>query len=58
MKKPTSRQAASGNFNDHSDAIMNTPDVIQTDNMGVSSYVKPALGLTILREQILGRGSF
>jgi hypothetical protein len=57
-EKTDEQQAATGNFNDHSDAIMNTPDVIQTDNMGVSSYVKPALGLTILREQILGEDRF
>ncbi|MFA6082946.1 M1 family metallopeptidase [Mucilaginibacter sp.] len=57
-EKTDEQQAAQGNFNDHSDAIMNTPDVIQTDNMGASSYVKPALGLTILREQILGEDRF
>lgn len=57
-EKTDEQQAAPGNFNDNSDAIMNTPDVIQTDNLGVSAYVKPALGLTILREQILGEERF
>ena len=57
-EKTDEQQSAAGNFNDYSDAIMNLPDVIQTDNMGVSSYFKPALGLTILREQILGEDRF
>ncbi|MDB5031995.1 M1 family metallopeptidase [Mucilaginibacter sp.] len=41
-------------FNPDADAIMNTPDVIQPDYLGFAAYEKPALGLTILREQILG----
>ncbi|MBD1391975.1 M1 family metallopeptidase [Mucilaginibacter glaciei] len=57
-EKTDEQQAAASNFNDNSDAIMNTPDVIQSDNLGASAYVKPALGLTILREQILGEERF
>ncbi|HEX3384528.1 MAG TPA: M1 family metallopeptidase, partial [Mucilaginibacter sp.] len=40
------------------DAIMNTPDVIQANNLGFAAYEKPALGLTILREQVLGEKRF
>jgi hypothetical protein len=34
------------------------PDVIQTDFWVYAAYEKPALGLTILREQILGEERF
>jgi hypothetical protein len=37
---------------------MNTPDVIQTDYLGNAAYEKPAQGLMILREQILGEERF
>jgi hypothetical protein len=45
-------------FSDNADAIMNTPDVIQTSYLGNAAYGKPALGLMILREQILGEERF
>ena len=45
-------------FGDDADAIMNTPDVIQANNLGNSAYGKPAMGLNILREQILGEKRF
>ena len=45
-------------FSPDADAIMNTPDVIQPDYLGYAAYEKPALGLTILREQILGEKRF
>jgi hypothetical protein len=45
-------------FSPDADAIMNTPDVIQADYLGFAAYEKPALGLTILREQILGEKRF
>ncbi|MCR9066475.1 MAG: M1 family metallopeptidase [Cytophagales bacterium] len=40
------------------DAIMNTPEVIQTQNFGLAAYFKPGLGLTLLREQVLGEDRF
>jgi hypothetical protein len=49
---------APGIFNPYADAIMNTPDVIQPDYLGNAAYEKPAMGLTILREQILGKERF
>ena len=52
------QKAARNTFTDNADAIMNTPDVIQPDYLGNAAYGKPALGLTILREQILGEKRF
>ena len=51
-------QEAPNMFNPDADAIMNTPDVIQPDYLGYAAYEKPALGLTILREQVLGEKRF
>jgi hypothetical protein len=45
-------------FSADADAIMNTPDVIQANYLGFAAYEKPGLGLTILREQILGEKRF
>jgi hypothetical protein len=57
--EPTDEQkAAPGMFTPDADAIMNIPDVIQPDYLGYAAYEKPALGLTILREQILGEKRF
>jgi hypothetical protein len=52
------QKAAANVFTDHADAIMNTPDVIQPEYLGNAAYGKPALGLTILREEILGEKRF
>ena len=52
------QKAARNTFTDNADAIMNTPDVIQPGYLGNAAYGKPALGLTILREQILGEKRF
>ncbi|MFI5163201.1 MAG: M1 family metallopeptidase [Sphingobacteriales bacterium] len=45
-------------FQRDADAIMNTPDVIDPNYQGFASYEKPAVGLMILREQILGEQRF
>jgi len=52
------QKVAPGMFTPAADAIMNIPDVIQPDYLGYAAYEKPALGLTILREQILGEKRF
>jgi hypothetical protein len=52
------QKVAPGMFSPDADAIMNTPDVIQADYLGFAAYEKPALGLTLLREQILGEKRF
>jgi hypothetical protein len=45
-------------FNDSADGISTIPDVTQPRNLGIVAYVKPGLGLTLLRESILGPGRF
>jgi hypothetical protein len=57
-EKADYQKGAPGMFPAEADAIMNTPDVIQPDYLGYAAYEKPALGLTILREQILGEKRF
>lgn len=45
-------------FNETSQSIINIPDVIQQFNLGVAAYYKPAFGLQMLRENILGPERF
>ncbi|MDB4919225.1 M1 family metallopeptidase [Mucilaginibacter sp.] len=52
------QKAAPAMFSPGADPIMSTPDVIQPDYLGYAAYEKPAMGLTILREQILGEKRF
>jgi Peptidase family M1 domain len=52
------QRIAKAMFNPNADAIMNTPDVIQNGYLGFAAYNKPALGLHILRDQILGADRF
>ena len=40
------------------DPIMNIPDVVQDNNLGIAAYMKPGYGLTMLREVILGEKRF
>ncbi len=40
------------------EAIMTHPDELQPGNFGIVSYTKPAVGLVILREYILGKELF
>ncbi|RYU96440.1 M1 family metallopeptidase [Emticicia agri] len=40
------------------DPIMNIPDVIQNNNIGLALYVKPGFGLTMLRDLVLGEKRF
>jgi hypothetical protein len=41
-----------------SDPIMTIPEVVQEQNLGWAAYYKPAMGLQMLREQILGEDRF
>lgn len=43
---------------DRAEAIMTMPDQIQPGNLGILAYYKPALGLRMLRESILGHELF
>ena len=56
--KPDQQRVAKSMFGPEAEAIMNIPEVIQEGYLGYAAYNKPALGLTILREQILGEERF
>ncbi|PSL45467.1 hypothetical protein CLV51_104170 [Chitinophaga niastensis] len=45
-------------FSSGAEAIMNTPDVIGLNYNGVAAYFKPAMGLNLLRDHILGPERF
>jgi hypothetical protein len=49
---------ASGMLGGNSDGLMTIPEVIQQYNLGNTAYFKPALMLTILREDVLGEERF
>ena len=59
-KEPkTNMHMASGTFTDPSvEPVMTAPDNMKEDNIGVLAYFKPASGLVMLREQILGEARF
>ncbi|WP_214070933.1 M1 family metallopeptidase [Mucilaginibacter sp. dw_454] len=58
FEKQDVQREAPGMFTPDADPIMTTPDVIQPDYLGYAAYEKPALGLKILRDQILGQERF
>jgi hypothetical protein len=45
-------------FSDEMDALMNTPEVIQQQNLGVAAYAKPGMMLDALRDVVLGPDRF
>lgn len=45
-------------MNDSSESISTVPEVTQPRNLGIVAYYKPAMGLSILREVILGEDRF
>lgn len=45
-------------FHDSVETILNIPDVIAGRNLGGMAYLKPGLGLTLLRTQVLGSERF
>ncbi|WP_111597594.1 M1 family metallopeptidase [Chitinophaga skermanii] len=45
-------------FNPKSESLMHIPEVLQPMNLGLGAYYKPALGLALLREQIVGKDRF
>ena len=50
--------AAKYMFGEGTDGLMNIPEVIQQYNLGNAAYFKPALALTLLREDVLGKERF
>jgi Peptidase family M1 domain len=47
-----------GDFNEKVDGLMNIPEVIQQNYLGIVAYDKPGLMLTLLREEVLGKERF
>lgn len=45
-------------FGPRSEAVMNIPEVIQANFLGVAAYAKPALALDLLRKYVLGEKRF
>jgi hypothetical protein len=45
-------------FMPSSEAMLNTPDVLQERNIGIALYMKPGYALTLLRDNILGPDRF
>ncbi len=45
-------------FHESSESIFNTPDAMMEYNIGTALYFKPALGLQLLREYVLGPDRF
>lgn len=58
-EKPINMHAASKALtNEALEPIMSTPDNMREKNIGILCYFKPSVGLTMLREQILGKERF
>jgi hypothetical protein len=57
-KKEDEEKEAPGRFPQDGPPIMTLPDLVPDDQMAAIEYDKPALGLSILREQILGEDRF
>ncbi|MBS0030130.1 M1 family metallopeptidase [Chitinophaga hostae] len=45
-------------FSNRAEPIMTTPDVLDMNYLGVAAYYKPAMGLNLLRNEILGPERF
>lgn len=56
--KPNRHTDAASTFADGMDPILTIPDVTQSYNLGVAAYAKPAMGLELLRNVILGKDRF
>ena len=45
-------------FGDKMDGLLNTPEVLQQQNLGVAAYLKPGMMLYVLRTDVLGKERF
>ena len=45
-------------MSDRSESISTIPDVVSPNNLGITAYNKPAMGLDLLREEVLGEKTF
>ncbi|WP_461451910.1 M1 family metallopeptidase [Mucilaginibacter sp.] len=57
-QKQDAERDAQGMFSADANSIMTLPDVTPESFSGISEYEKPAMALTVLREQILGEDRF
>lgn len=57
-RKSNVQRSARGMFRKDADAIMTIPDVTQQNFLSMAAYSKPAIGLDILRNHILGQERF
>ncbi|HVY76830.1 MAG TPA: M1 family metallopeptidase [Puia sp.] len=57
-QKPKIRGRSARFFQWNSESIMTIPEVIQPRYLGAAAYDKPAMGLQLLREQVLGEERF
>ncbi|HEY4153858.1 MAG TPA: M1 family metallopeptidase [Puia sp.] len=55
---PRYRERALRFFKPNAESIMTIPEVVQPGYLAADAYDKPAMGLQLLREQVLGEGKF
>jgi len=58
LEKPRYRERAARFFQPHAEAIMTSPEVTNPRYLAVNAYVKPGMGLELLRYDILGEARF
>ncbi|MFP5041966.1 M1 family metallopeptidase [Parasediminibacterium sp. JCM 36343] len=58
VEKEDVQQKAKYAFGEKAEAIMNIPEVLSPNFLGVAAYDKPSVGLNILRNHILGKERF
>lgn len=57
-RKSDAQRSANFMFRKGADPILTIPDVTQQSYLGIAAYSKPAMGLDILREHVLGEERF
>ncbi|MBS1745961.1 MAG: M1 family metallopeptidase [Bacteroidetes bacterium] len=57
-EKSDAQRMANYMFSKNADPILTIPDVTQANFLGIAAYVKPGMGLDILRDHILGHERF
>jgi hypothetical protein len=58
IERPDVNGMAGWIFSDRIDGLLNTPEVIQQQNLGVAAYYKPGIMLYVLRNEVLGKERF
>ncbi|MHA4810722.1 M1 family metallopeptidase [Flavitalea flava] len=57
-EKEDAQRSAKYYFSAASEALMTIPDVLNSANLGVAAYAKPAMALNLLRKHVLGEKRF